>query len=162
MVTHKGACHCRRVQFEVRSLLVHGVLFLKMNSKCLLSQFDAPKDVIAWDCNCSICTMKRNTHTIVPSSRFRLVEGSAEALSQPYTFGTHTAKHLFCRTCGICTHYIPRSNPDGVAVTIFCIEKGTLNSIDIRSYDGQRWDEAYVATGIASQTKLNENSTNPA
>jgi hypothetical protein len=48
-------------------------------------------------------------HLIVPKSRFRLGEGSQEALSL-YTFGTHTAKHYFCSTCGIGSFYIPRSS----------------------------------------------------
>ena len=73
--------------------------------------------------------MKHNTHCIVPSRRFTLLSG-ADALST-YTFGTHAAKHQFCSHCGICAFYRPRSNPDGVAVTIcpskFC---GTLQNIE--------------------------------
>ena len=32
-----------------------------------------------------------------------------------YRFGTNTARHRFCATCGVQAFYIPRSNPDGVA-----------------------------------------------
>ncbi len=39
--------------------------------------------------------MKRNTHAIVPAAKFRLLQGGD--LLTTYTFGTHTAKHLFCR-----------------------------------------------------------------
>jgi hypothetical protein len=28
-----------------------------------------------------------------------------------YTFNTGVAQHLFCRTCGIKSYYIPRSKP---------------------------------------------------
>lgn len=52
-VTHKGACHCGAVQFEV----------------------DAPSDVVAWDCDCSICAMRRNVHFIVPADSLRFVKG---------------------------------------------------------------------------------------
>jgi hypothetical protein len=39
--------------------------------------------------------MKRNTHIVVPGSRFRLLQGQ-DSLAL-YQFGTRTAKHLFCK-----------------------------------------------------------------
>ena len=30
---------------------------------------------MAVECNCSICAMKRNTHVIIPASRFHLLQG---------------------------------------------------------------------------------------
>ena len=57
--------------------------------------------------------MKRNTHAIVPEQRFRVTQGEDQLSC--YTFNTRTAKHLFCRTCGVCPFYRPRSNPDGYA-----------------------------------------------
>jgi hypothetical protein len=38
-------------------------------------------DMVAWDCNCSVCSMRRNVHTMVPKERFRLTQGS-DALTQ--------------------------------------------------------------------------------
>src|SRR5689334_13026782 len=52
-VTHRGGCHCGAVAFEV----------------------DAPADIVALDCNCSICRMTGFLHLIVPRSRFRLLRG---------------------------------------------------------------------------------------
>ncbi|KAF0698011.1 Aste57867_11342 [Aphanomyces stellatus] len=124
-VTHAGYCHCKAVLFE----------------------FDAPADLVAFDCNCSICAMKRNVHTIVPAAHFRLVAG-ADVLTT-YTFNTHTAKHKFCRICGVVPFYIPRSNPDGVAITIACIAPGTVGHVDVQTYDGQNWESSYTASGIA-------------
>ena len=77
VVEHAGGCHCKAVRFRVR----------------------APRHLIAWDCNCSICHMKKNTHFIVPASDFFLDAGE-ENLSE-YRFGTGVARHRFCRTCGV-------------------------------------------------------------
>ena len=43
----------------------------------------------------SICSMKRNTHFMVPDRNFRQTQG--QDLLTCYQFGTKTAKHLFCR-----------------------------------------------------------------
>lgn len=57
--------------------------------------FEAPEDLIAWDCNCSICAMKKNTHAVVPAQFFGITKGQENL--QEYRFGTNTAKHLFCK-----------------------------------------------------------------
>ena len=127
--THSGGCHCRAIRFTVR----------------------APSKLVAWDCNCSICLMKRNTHFIVPAADFSLAPGSAERLST-YTFGTHTAKHLFCATCGVVSFYRPRSNPDGVAVTVHCLDAGTVDGVEVKRFDGAQWEAAYAGSNIAACT----------
>eukprot|EP00898_Chlorokybus_atmophyticus_P005815 jgi/Chlat1/6234/Chrsp44S05767 len=128
LVTHRGGCHCGAVRFEVQ----------------------AAEDLTAWDCNCSICRMKRNTHFIVPVSRFHLLQG-AKSLST-YTFGTHTAKHKFCKVCGICPFYVPRSNPDGFAVTVHCLDPGTVRSVDVCAFDGAQWERFIDTSGIRAMS----------
>ena len=129
-VTHKGGCHCRRVQWEVQ----------------------APKSVAAWKCNCSNCSMRGNTHFIVHRLRFKLLAGESNITT--YTFGTNTAKHTFCNVCGITSFYTPRSNPDGIAVTLACVDPGTLSHVEIRSFDGRNWEDSYAQTGISVCSKL--------
>ncbi|KAL5810079.1 hypothetical protein ACOSQ4_026647 [Xanthoceras sorbifolium] len=85
MIIHNGGCHCRRVRWRVR----------------------APKSIVAWKCNCSDCSMRGNIHFSVPSERFELLGVSKEFLTT-YAFGTHTAKHTFCKVCGITSFYISR------------------------------------------------------
>jgi hypothetical protein len=111
MVTHHGSCHCGRVRFEV----------------------DAPAVIAALDCNCSICRMSGFLHLIVPAARFRLLAG-ADVLTE-YTFNTGTAKHRFCRYCGIKGFYIPRSNPDGIDVNVRCLDPTTIERVDISVFD---------------------------
>ena len=129
VVEHAGGCHCKAVRFRVR----------------------APRHLIAWDCNCSICHMKRNTHFIVPASDFFLDEGE-DNLSE-YRFGTGVARHRFCKICGVQAFYHPRSNPDGVAVTVHCLDPGTVASVEVRKFDGTDWGASYAATGNAACSK---------
>jgi hypothetical protein len=127
---HHGFCHCRAVEFEFDSL---------------------SKDLVAIECNCSICLMKKNTHTIISSSCFRLTKGK-EMLTQ-YTFNTHQAKHLFCKICGVQPFYIPRSNPDGYAITISCLDPNTLGEITIVQFDGNNWEQAFEQSDISKYSK---------
>ena len=131
-VLHRGGCHCGRVRFS----------------------FTAPPSLVAWSCNCSNCSMRGNLHSIIPASSFALAPStSADALTE-YRFGSCTARHLFCSACGITSYYVPRSNPDGVAVTIACIDAGTVASVDVKSFDGRNWEASHAASGIAACSEL--------
>jgi hypothetical protein len=57
-----------------------------------------------------------------------------------YTFNSGQARHLFCRTCGIKSFYVPRSNPDGFAVTWRCLDEWQSLDVAINAFDGQNWD----------------------
>lgn len=117
MTTHKGGCHCGRVRFEV----------------------NAPADVAATECNCSICRMSGYLHLFVSRNDFRLLRGD-DALST-YTFNTGQARHLFCTSCGVKSFYIPRSHPDGLSVNVRCIDQGTIENVVITAFDGQNWEQ---------------------
>lgn len=117
MTTHKGGCHCGRVRFEV----------------------DAPAEVAATECNCSICRKSGYLHLFVNRDDFRLLSGD-DALST-YTFNTGQAKHLFCTSCGVKSFYIPRSHPDGLSVNVRCIDEGTIDNVVITAFDGQNWEQ---------------------
>jgi hypothetical protein len=110
-LTHRGGCHCGAVAFEV----------------------EAPARLTVSECNCSICRMTGYLHLIVPRTRFRLLRG-AESLVE-YRFHTGTARHLFCRHCGVKSFYVPRSNPDGYSVNLRCVERGTIEQVDIEPFD---------------------------
>lgn len=125
--THRGGCHCGRVRFEV----------------------DAPTVIAAIDCNCSICRMSGFLHLIVPATQFRLLAG-ADALSE-YTFNTGTARHRFCRHCGIKSFYIPRSNPDGFDVNVHCLDAATIERIEITAFDDSRREESEAAIAHLSR-----------
>lgn len=117
MIKTTGGCHCGRIRFEV----------------------EAPDDVTVQDCNCSICSKTGFLHLIVPGNRFDLLQGKDNLVE--YTFDTHEAKHLFCKTCGVKSFYIPRSNPDGYSVNLRCIDQRPFTSINIEPFDGQNWEQ---------------------
>jgi hypothetical protein len=167
-------CHCGRVQGR----------FQCNSSKAGTS----PLLLTAWQCNCSDCFMRQNTHIIVPARDFILdmqcnnhhhhaadsekehqieEEKTQEQLLEQetilYQWGTKTAIRRFCKTCGILPWYRPRSNPDGYAITIHCIDWSSSQNgstrtdssfsrcpllppaISIQTFDGVHWEETMLA-----------------
>lgn len=117
MRSFDGGCHCGAVRFRVR--------------------LEDDQELI--DCNCSMCTKKGIVHFIVPEDRFELLKG--EGALGVYTFGTHTAKHSFCKTCGIHAFYRPRSHPDQWDVNARCLDDDSWKSRRVVKFDGQKWEE---------------------
>uniref|UniRef100_A0A914QUC0 CENP-V/GFA domain-containing protein n=1 Tax=Panagrolaimus davidi TaxID=227884 RepID=A0A914QUC0_9BILA len=115
--THKGSCHCGAIEWE-----------------CI-----GPSEIEAITCNCSICNKKQNHHFIVSSKNFKLLKGEENLTT--YTFNTGNAKHKFCKICGVQSFYIPRSNPDSVAIMPHCIDSNTIEKLTYKTFDGQKWEE---------------------
>lgn len=126
-IVHCGGCHCGRVRFEV----------------------DAPARIEVLECNCSMCRMTGFLHLIVPAARFRLLQG-ADALTE-YRFNTGTARHLFCRYCGVKAFYVPRSHPDGYSVNARCLDPGTVLDTTIVPFDDNDRDAATAAVAHLSK-----------
>ena len=114
---HKGKCHCGAVVFELK----------------------APTNLIAHECNCSICSMVGFLHVIAPASKFRLLKGEDNLVS--YRFNSGVANHLFCGTCGVKPYYIPRSNPDGFSVNARCLDRTHIDNLTVEPFDGQNWEK---------------------
>jgi hypothetical protein len=118
-----GGCHCGAVHFRVR--------------------FANPPELL--DCNCSICAKTGFLHLISTAADFTLERGQ-DALTD-YRWGSGTARHLFCRHCGIKSFYVPRSHPDG-----YSVNWRALDGVDdvvpvIRPYDGRNWEKARADLG---------------
>lgn len=101
-----------------------------------------PDQVVVLSCNCSVCAKSGFIHLIVDEDDFRLLEG-ADNLTE-YTFGTHTAKHWFCKTCGIKAHYKPRSHPDGISVNLRCLDADANLQLRFQEFDGANWEDNVV------------------
>ncbi len=117
MTKLQGGCHCGRVRFEVTC--------------------DA--DILADECNCSICRMSGYLHLLVAKDEFKLLQGQ-DAL-ETYRFNSGIAQHFFCRDCGIKSFYVPRSHPDGVSVNVNCLDRAGLASVTVTPFDGENWEK---------------------
>ena len=117
MQTYEGGCHCGRVRFRVTADLTS-----------------------ISECNCSVCAKKGFLHLIVPPEHFELLSGQDDLTT--YQFNTRTAKHTFCRHCGIHSFYVPRSDPDKIDVNVRCLEGIDLSTVQVTQFDGRNWEEA--------------------
>ena len=117
MTKHKGGCHCGAVSFE----------------------FEAPAQMSLTLCNCSICNKTGFQHVFVPHGDVTFISGKEHLTT--YTFGSHTAKHTFCPSCGVKPLYQPKSHPDKYSINLRCIEPGTLTISETIEFDGQNWDK---------------------
>lgn len=95
----RGTCHCGAVVFEIE--LEDGLNQLRR-------------------CNCSLCRRKGAIMAGVPLDKLKLLKGE-DSLTL-YQWNTKTAKHYFCKTCGIYTHHQRRSNPNEFGVNVACLE----------------------------------------
>ncbi len=116
LTTFRGGCHCQKVRYQVQV-----------------------EQLVATQCNCSICSKKGFIHLIVPAVRFTLLQGQDDLST--YTFNTGTAKHHFCRHCGIHSFYRPRSHPDGYDVNLRCLDDDAIDLFEISTFDGKHWED---------------------
>ena len=113
--TYDGFCHCRSVQFRATLNLAEAIV-----------------------CDCSICTKKGAIMIRIEESDFELLSRLGDV--GVYSFHTHTAKHYFCRTCGIHTFHRPRTYPERWGVNIRCLDGVDVNAIEPRRVFGSKLD----------------------
>ena len=115
--TYLGSCHCGRVAFEL----------------------DAKLDYVM-ECNCSICRRVGALWHGASDTSLRITAGEAEL--SLYQFNTMTAKHYFCRHCGVHPFTRPRLDPSRWAVNVRCIDGVDLSTLALRNFDGEHWEQA--------------------
>eukprot|EP00013_Stygamoeba_regulata_P004878 CAMPEP_0177633294 /NCGR_PEP_ID=MMETSP0447-20121125/2759_1 /TAXON_ID=0 /ORGANISM="Stygamoeba regulata, Strain BSH-02190019" /LENGTH=145 /DNA_ID=CAMNT_0019134941 /DNA_START=11 /DNA_END=448 /DNA_ORIENTATION=- len=127
-----GGCFCKAVRFAVR--------------------VPASLHVDAYVCNCEICVMKQNHHFVVRLADMVSLQG-AQHLTL-FQFGTMTAHHLFCSVCGVCPFYRPRSNPEGYAITLYCIDPPDRARLHVtrKTFDGVNWEAQILTSDIREKT----------
>ena len=102
-----GSCHCGAVKFEIET--------------------DFPE---LTTCDCSICRRKNALMVKVHESQFKLLAG--EDSHTEYRFHTRTARHFFCKICGIYPFHRKRVTPDHLGINVFCLEDFDPAGIPVR------------------------------
>ena len=108
---YEGACHCGAVRFSIET--------------------DFPE---LTTCDCSICKRKNALMVKVHESKFELLAGKDDLTE--YRFHTLTARHFFCRTCGIYPFHRKRVTPDYFGINVHCLEGFDPQGIPVRATVG--------------------------
>lgn len=112
---YSGECHCGAVKFEIESD------FQELTT-----------------CDCSICKRKNALMVKVHETKFTLLQG-CESLSE-YQFHTNTARHYFCKICGIYPFHRKRVTPDYFGINVFCLNDFDPSNIPVRKTAGAAMD----------------------
>ena len=117
---YQGSCHCGQVTFELEARLEY------VN-----------------ECNCSVCRRMGSLWHGTSDKHLCITGGESELTL--YQFGTRTAKHYFCRHCGVHPFTRPRLDPSKWMVNVRCIDGVDLSSLKIRQFDGINYEETVRA-----------------
>jgi hypothetical protein len=85
-------------------------------------------------CDCSMCKRRNALMVKVHESKFELLSG-ADSLAE-YQFNTLTARHFFCKTCGIYPFHRKRVTPDNFGVNVHCLDDFDPAGIPVRQAVG--------------------------
>src|SRR3546814_8995477 len=81
-------------------------------------------------CDCSLCRKKNAVMTKVHEDDFEILAGEDQL--GLYQWNTHTAKHYFCRTCGIYTFHRKRVTPDFLGINVYCLDDADLSAVPLQ------------------------------
>jgi len=109
----KATCHCGAVEMRVR--LTDGFNTIRR-------------------CDCSYCRRRQAAPVSAALDGIEIVKG-ADNLTL-YQFGTNTAKHYFCKTCGIYTHHQRRSNSNE-----FGVNAANIEGVNPRDFEPIIWHD---------------------
>ena len=113
MKVYKGSCHCQSVVFEVACEV--GVAYL---------------------CDCSLCVRKGAKMIYAKDTDYKILAG--EQNLSVYQFNTLTAKHYFCKTCGIYTFHKTRTKPGMFGFNAGCLEGLDVQSLPVKFIQGSQ------------------------
>lgn len=112
---YEGSCHCGAVNFS----------------------FESEKITKGLKCNCSICSRKgaMMSSFVIPEQDLKI--NADENILGLYQFGTKTAKHFFCKNCGIYTFHETARAPGNYRVNLGCLKNIDTFEMEFDVFDGK-------------------------
>ncbi len=112
--SYSGSCHCGSVKFS----------------------FSGEPVTKGLRCNCSICSRKgaMMLSYVIPESELKI--DSKEHLGL-YQFGEKTAKHYFCKNCGIYTFHETARAAGHYRVNLGCLDEVDTFALEFDVFDGK-------------------------
>lgn len=112
---YTGSCHCGAVRFT----------------------FEGEEIEKGLRCNCSICARKGALMypEFIPGAALD-IDAEDRALGC-YEFGAKTAKHYFCKHCGIYTFHESGRKPGHYRVNLGCVEGIDTFALQVEVFDGK-------------------------
>lgn len=113
---YQGSCHCGAIRFSVTT--------------------EAPIDKVI-RCNCSICARKGAPMSTELFSNEELNIQADEGALGLYQFGEKTAKHYFCKHCGIYPFHETARAPGMHRINLGCIDELDSVNLPFEVFDGR-------------------------
>lgn len=112
---YQGSCHCGAVKFS----------------------YDGEEITRGLRCNCSICSRKgaMMSPEMIPEQNLKIQ--AAEGALSLYQFGAKTAKHFFCRHCGIYPFHETARKAGHYRVNLGCIDELDTGAFEVDVFDGK-------------------------
>ncbi|MCU7810686.1 MAG: GFA family protein [Candidatus Thiodiazotropha sp. (ex Notomyrtea botanica)] len=112
---YEGSCHCGAVRFS----------------------FEGEEVTKGLRCTCSLCSRKgaMMSTQVIPVDQFR-IEAEVDALGL-YQFGAKTAKHYFCKICGIYTFHETARVPGHMRANLGCVAGVDIFELEAEIFDGK-------------------------
>ena len=113
--SYQGSCHCGAIRFA----------------------YEGEPITKGLRCNCSVCSCKgamMSSEIIAPDKLN--IEAKDGALGL-YQFGIKTAKHYFCKECGIYPFHETARKPGYYRVNLGCVEGVDTFSLEADIFDGK-------------------------
>ena len=112
---YNGSCHCGAVRFS----------------------FEAETITRGLRCNCSICSRKgaMMSPEVIPSASLNIE--AEDGVLGLYQFGAKTARHYFCKQCGIYTFHETARVADHYRVNLGCLDGVDTFELEADVFDGR-------------------------
>lgn len=112
---YEGSCHCGAIKFSYRGEIIEKGL----------------------RCTCSICSRKGAMMSLESIPMQALDIEADKGMLGLYQFGARTAKHFFCKNCGIYTFHESARAPGHYRVNLGCIDNLDTADFDVDVFDGK-------------------------